>query len=479
MKKIFNITFFLFFTSIASPAFINTEDEVLIFKLNLFNGCTNHVLNVIALPLPIAQIETNLKKIDTVKLNKNCLNLFNEISKEINEISTNEYSEISYQSSSSGFFENRLGQRRYEKDHFSYTLQKNFDRVSFKIKLKNSANYNSALYDESYLSFLYNNKIITIGKQSQWWSPSSNTSLILSNNAIPTFGIRLENKIFLQPTNKFLSIFKDFKYIFFVNRLETNRDFPNAMLFGNRFAFSPFDNLRISLLRTTQFGGDGRNVNIASFTDMLLGKDTTNRNMSFEEQSGNQLAGIDFIYHFNNKNNTAIYGQLIGEDGLDPVFDSNSFIKFPSKTFKLIGFSLTPTMTKRSKVSFEFHDTYSGKPNVTYNHSLYSSGYRHYAKTIGASTDADSSKINLSLKHIQKNSNYINAQLSSNKINKHNSDQNFLSKKYLQYHQLDLGYKFKIKNNLYADIRFVLKNKQSEILGKNEFLLHLKYKFNN
>ena len=59
----------------------------------------------------------------------------------------------------------------------------------------------------------------------------------------------------------------------------------------------------MSLLRVAQYGGKGRTNNSKTFKYMLTGKDNINRNLEFYEQSGNQIAGIDFSYKINSKNN--------------------------------------------------------------------------------------------------------------------------------------------------------------------------------
>ena len=80
-------------------------------------------------------------------------------------------------------------------------------------------------------------------------------------------------------------------------------------------------------MRLAQFGGDGRPTDSSTILNMILGRDNTSENLTFEEQPGNQIAGFDISYHLND---IIFYGQLIGEDeaGL-----------FPSRKLKLIGSS--------------------------------------------------------------------------------------------------------------------------------------------
>ena len=111
-----------------------------------------------------------------------------------------------------------------------------------------------------------------------------------------------------------------------------------------------------------QFGGKGRDVDSKTFINMLIGRDNTSNNLSFEEQPGNQIAGIDWAYRLDSRFNTVFYGQVIGEDEAGYL---------PSRTIKLIGISF---LVNEIEISFDHADTFSGLKNYTYNHSLYKDG---------------------------------------------------------------------------------------------------------
>ena len=181
---------------------------------------------------------------------------------------------ITYQSKSNKFNINGLGNKYNEDKNISYSLSGVEDNLSYKINLIKLSNKTAAIYDESYLSYLHNNIIFTLGKQSMFWSPSSNSSLIISNNARPSFGFRIENNLPIQPKNNALQLFKNLKYSIFINKLEKQRDIPNALLFGNRISFNLTPALSISLLRTAQFGGKGRSINSELIKNLISGKDT-------------------------------------------------------------------------------------------------------------------------------------------------------------------------------------------------------------
>ena len=113
-------------------------------------------------------------------------------------------------------------------------------------------------FDESYFSYYFNNHVFTIGRTSRWWSPSFNSSLILSNSARPSPGISFSNYEPKTINSKYLSFLGPISYEFFLNKLEDDRHIPNPLLFGNRISINPHHRLKISLFRTAQFGGEGR-----------------------------------------------------------------------------------------------------------------------------------------------------------------------------------------------------------------------------
>ena len=91
-----------------------------------------------------------------------------------------------------------------------------------------------------------------------------------------------------------------------------------------------------------QFGGEGSTKDLDTILKMLLGNDTTNTDLTFKDQPGNQLAGVDFIIRPLKKNNLILYGQYFGEDGLDPIIDDGWIgAIFPSKRFSLAGLRKT------------------------------------------------------------------------------------------------------------------------------------------
>ena len=274
-------------------------------------------------------------------------------------------------------------------------------------------------FDESYLSFYFNNHVFTVGRISKWWSPSFNSSLILSNSARPSPGISFANYKPIALSNKYLSFLGPISYEFFLNKLEKDRHIPDTLLFGNRISIQPTQRLNIALFRTAQLGGDGRNLDSKIFIDMLIGRDNylpTDKNK--ENEPGNQLGGLDFNYLFLKNKNLSFYGQIVGED-------ESGYL--PSKTFYSIGISFSWNRANYKKINFEHIDTGSRQTNTTYNHSIYKDGYRSYGRPIGFAFDADSKASIINYKTKLKNNTQMNFKAIKASLNYNNSKSFFMN----------------------------------------------------
>jgi hypothetical protein len=146
------------------------------------------------------------------------------------------------------------------------------------------------------------------------------------------------------------------------------------------------------LTRTAQWGGEGRPQGLSTFTDLLLGRDNRgDDDIDQTNEPGNQLGGIDWRLSgtFFGDTGLGFYGQWIGED------ESNAL---PSRFSMLMG--LDASLVSESihhRFYIEFSDTTaegfkgsgSDRPNYTYEHGIYQSGYRYRNRSIASATDND------------------------------------------------------------------------------------------
>ena len=310
-------------------------------------------------------------------------------------------------------------------------------------------------------------------------SPSKETSLIYSYSSRPQKGISIKNYSPILPKHLFFQkIIGLYNFEIFLNKLESDRVVPEALLFGNRFSFSPNTRLNFSLIRVAQFGGEGRPKDLDTILKMLLGNDTTNTDLTFKDQPGNQLAGVDFIIRPLKKNNLILYGQYFGEDGLDPIIDDGWIgAIFPSKRFSLAGLRKTFYHENPLIISMEQVDTFSGEKNITYNHAIYKSGYRHKMMPIGANIDADSKAFKLVISKYFKNNDNLKITASDLKINRNNSPYNPISPYKQNYKELNIKYTKKYRNKYFISIYFSTRDTNNKSLKKNNIFFDVKSVF--
>lgn len=436
--------------------------EVILLNEDIVNCNGLHTVPTHTYPLSYGKIISILNLNLEHSENLICKSFFNEQKKNIENTYNVKSLKIGIQSKADDMHFQRLGNRYYANDNLYIDFSNTYSNIAFRLKAARDVKEDRTYFDESYLSYKNKNQIYTFGRVSRWWSPSENISLILSNTARPAPGIEIKNYMPIIPKKAIFKIFKTVDYEFFINELEKNREISNALLFGNRVSLGITNNLDISLLRLAQFGGKDRKVDLKTFANMFIGRDNTSANLSFQDQPGNQIAGIDWVYRPVNKLNTAFYGQVIGED-------EAGFL--PSRTIKLAGFSF---YLMDAQISIDHADTFSGKNNYTYNHALYKDGLRHYKLPIGASIDADSTKSLISIKRKIKNT-IIDFKISNISLNKNKSPKNFWSNQSHEFSQIDLSLGWNY-NKLNLDIVMMNRNKKIENFDSSSIIFRIEYK---
>lgn len=249
----------------------------------------------------------------------------------------------------------------------------------------------SVRYDGSYLAALWNNWALSVGAFDRWWGPGWDGSLILSTNARPIPSLTVQRHLSDPFDNDWLRWLGPWQLLFSVGQLEHDRDVPDALFMGMRFAFRPVSALEIGLSRTAQWGGQGRPEDLSTFGDLLLGRDNTgSAGITAANEPGNQLGGLDVRWQsplFDAP--YALYAQVVGEDEAGGL---------PSKDFAMAGIETWGAWGERGaswRVRVEYADTavngFLGDPafNTTYRHHIYSDGYTYRGRIIGHSFGGD------------------------------------------------------------------------------------------
>ncbi|HNG58689.1 MAG TPA: capsule assembly Wzi family protein [Cellvibrionaceae bacterium] len=277
--------------------------------------------------------------------------------------------------------------------------------------------------DNSYLSARVGNWGLGIGALERFWGPAWQDSLILSSNARPSPGLfiqRLSPDAFETP---WLSWLGPWQLTTFVNQLESARDYSHTKFWGLRITHSPFSFLELGYSRTALFGGTSRPESLSVITDLLLGRDNRGGDGIADDASnepGNQLGGFDWraSAHLDNYSG-AWYGQVIGEDESGGT---------PSRNIGTMGLELaTATATISHRIWLEGSNTLmrfdrDGMANGTYEHAIYTSGYRYHGRSMGASSDNDSQVYSLGGLHSFEDGDLITWRLGKAYLNRDGSN---------------------------------------------------------
>jgi len=242
---------------------------------------------------------------------------------------------------------------------------------------------------EGYGKLALDNIEVEVGKDSLWWGPGYQGSILMSNNAEAFKLIKISNpRPILLPW--ILGRLGPFKSVWFLTELGKNRVIPHAKLTGVRLNFKPTPLLEMGLSRVIMFDGSGRpRVGFIDYIEMFsLGR---------EKPQNNQIAGFDVslllpIGDTIPVRSVKVYADLAGEDEAGGL---------PMKWGKLIGMQLYDILrTGRTDLRVEYASTHvPGSPNVFYTHSLYQSGYTYKGNMIGHHMGTDASDLYFRLTH--------------------------------------------------------------------------------
>lgn len=264
--------------------------------------------------------------------------------------------------------------------------------LAFELRLGIDEAYSGVLLDGSFLEYRAGPWAFGIGAPERSWGPSRHASLVLSRNARPVPGAYLRRDS--QRSEWFwLSWLGPIEAEFFLGVLDGHVTPNNPRFLGMRIGVEPLPGLEIELLRTAQYGGDGRDNSFSAFTDALLAAEDETGTF------GNQLAGIGISKTWwEEVLPLRTYVQAVGEDEAGNL---------PSCWFYLAGLEgRFQSGRVKSSLSLEATDTrvdftqhgFCG-PNTAYNNSHFAQGYTHSGVVLGAPIDSEGSSLVLYGEH--------------------------------------------------------------------------------
>lgn len=405
LRKIFSVVISVFFScSVAASPWIDVGEDRLRNNLQLLvdTGVINTQIS--AWPVMWADIDEALEGINQTTLNPTQKAAIKELQFELAYQTKKRVKQSVVMSAASSrplFSQFSTGYRE------ELELRKTFDWDGQNMAVKLQTNLTSDSGDDatefqldgSYAAGVLGNWVIGAGAIDRWWGPSRQNSLILSNNARPVPGVFLRTKANQSFESKWLSWIGDWHFTSFIGQMERNRHVPEAKLTGMRLTIKPFDNLEIGLSRAMQWGGEGRSEDLETFLRSI-----TSKGENSEEQAGNQLGGLDVRYGLFDLTQLpiALYMQTIGEDeaGYLPSrrtyqFGLEGVYALTNSASSLNGF-IEYTNTTADPFADEFL-------NITYEHSVYQSGYRYRGRVMGSTFDNDAKVLSTGLAHHQRN----------------------------------------------------------------------------
>ena len=250
--------------------------------------------------------------------------------------------------------------------------------------------------DGSYIGAVVGNWMLAAGYPERWWGPGWDGSLILSTNARPGPQFSIKRNITMPFNSSWLKWIGPWSLTSFSEQLDDDRFLKDAMLFGMRMTAMPADGLEIGLSRTAQWCGTGRSCDASTFVDLLLGHDNEGVNVSWDQEPGNQLAGLDLRWVSPvGDSSYATYLQWIGEDTRQGGPEIGSWLRQLGFEF----WGTIPGLNWQHRSHIEWTDTTcreggigfsKRKLNCAYNHARYRTGYRYRGRTIGHGIDSDS-----------------------------------------------------------------------------------------
>ncbi|WP_369600020.1 capsule assembly Wzi family protein [Hahella sp. SMD15-11] len=266
---------------------------------------------------------------------------------------------------------------------------------------------------DTQLSWLDGNWMVGAGWVPRHWGASWTTPLGLSENGsdFPAAWVERYRSI---PSAGIWRFLGPWHVILFVGQLEDGRAVSHTKVLGARFTFKPLPWFEAGLYRIAQWGGEGRPQTMSSLVDLALGRDNVGSDgIDRNNEPGNQVGGLDLT--LSGPGQTRLTLQVQGED------EANGL---PSHVVRLAELSKgldTELGLLQAVLSWADTRTQGGPSgilyNITYNHSIYTSGLRYRARALGSVLDNDARSVALRLYLWQQDSTLWGVRLQRYRLN--------------------------------------------------------------
>lgn len=222
--------------------------------------------------------------------------------------------------------------------------------------------------------------------QRRHWGPSWVGSLILDEGAEPVPAVGWRKTAATAFDNRWLAWLGPWNLDVFFGTLCGHTEPTHPRLWGARLQFAPLEGLELGLSRVVEWGGGGREENLGTFWDSLVGHDNVDGSAY---NPSNQLGGFDARYTLRAGPGTAwsIYGQAIGEDeagGLPSMYLGSAGVDV---AFAAGAASMRAFVERANTVAggIAGHD----RPGVAYRHNVYLQGYTQQGQPLAFPAGGD------------------------------------------------------------------------------------------
>ncbi len=171
---------------------------------------------------------------------------------------------------------------------------------------------------DTYVTAKFDTWNLSFGKQSLWWGPEDEGSLMLSDNAAPMYMFRAspEEPFEIPLLSRVLG---PFKTDFFVGKLSGNEFPARPVIHGEKISFKPTQNLEFGFSRLVEFGGVGRPLTAGAIWNSYASvKSSVNYRSAVSP--GKRTSGFDVSYKLPFvRNLISVYADSLGADEVVPL----------------------------------------------------------------------------------------------------------------------------------------------------------------
>jgi hypothetical protein len=230
-------------------------------------------------------------------------------------------------------------------------------------------------YNGSMISLGFSWAQLDLGYRPHWFSPMTDSSMLMSTEAPTTPSLTLSNYAPLTPLGLRYEFFdeqmSESSHILFQDGYK--RGHPR--LFGARVSIEPVSGWSFAVNRLLQYGGAGRPSSLKDLFRAFFNPskyDNTGPNLGFDQQFGNEEASFTSSFLFPGKVPFAVYAEYAGED----TSRGRSYLLGNSALSVGIHF---PRLWERFDLTYETSEW----QNTWYTHFVYQDGLTNYGHVVG------------------------------------------------------------------------------------------------